>query len=123
MASASEFRAVFPEFSDNTKYSDALLTYWLGVATRLVNPTRWGAMTDTGVYLALAHYVSLASGNATRPGQAGMGAVTSSAVDKVSKSVDVNVGAIDGGGLWNATSYGRQYLQMAMIYGAGGVQL
>lgn len=124
----SAFRAAFPEFSDLGKYPDAMLTFWASIATLQVNVCRWGVMATTGIFLYVAHEITLqaqsinAAGIGGTPG-ASSGPVNSKAVGSVSVSYDTQQIAEKDGGWWNSTSYGRQFLRLARIFGSGVVQL
>lgn len=122
------FRQSFPEFSDATRYPDSLVTFWLGVVTRMLNPDRWADLLDIGLSLALAHHLVLAvrDQNTAQAGKVPgtvLGMQTSKSVDTVSVSYDVGAVTNEGGGFWNMTSYGVRFLGMARLFGAGGVQL
>jgi hypothetical protein len=129
----SDFRAIFPEFGSGL-YPDAMVTFWLGVAANLINPTRWGALSDQGTALLTAHYLVLAQDaslssvvQAASNGAgslAGMtGPVTAKAVAGVSVARDVSSITVEGAGSFNLTKYGVQYVQMARMMGAGGLQI
>ncbi|SAK33208.1 DUF4054 domain-containing protein [Burkholderia multivorans] len=124
----SQFRQSFPEFNDTTTYPDALVQFWMTVAVSLVNAERWGELTDLGIALVTAHHLALAVNDQKMadvggvPGQV-TGPQSSKAVDKVSASYDTAAVAIKDGGFWNATMYGVRYLSLAMMMGAGGMQL
>lgn len=124
----TQFRADFPEFADSTVYTDGMVTFWAGVAVNLINECRWGKLAMQGAELILAHYLDLQAqdvasvGNGGAPGQSS-GPIASMAVDKVNIAFDANVAAIEGGGAWNLTSYGTRYLTLALLVGAGGMQL
>ncbi|UQN68018.1 DUF4054 domain-containing protein [Burkholderia multivorans] len=124
----SQFRQAFPEFDDTTTYPDALVQFWMTVAVSLVNADRWGDLTDLGIALVTAHHLALAVKDQKMaavggvPGQVS-GPQSSKAVDKVSASYDTAAVAINDGGFWNATMYGVRYLSLAMMMGAGGMQL
>jgi hypothetical protein len=124
----SQFRQAFPEFEDTTTYPDALVQFWMTVAVSLVNADRWGDLTDLGIALVTAHHLALAVKDQKMaavggvPGQVS-GPQSSKAVDKVSASYDTAAVAIKDGGFWNATMYGVRYLSLAMMMGAGGMQL
>jgi hypothetical protein len=124
----SQFRQAFPEFDDTTTYPDALVQFWMTVAVSLVNADRWGDLTDLGIALVTAHHLALAVKDQKMadvggvPGQVS-GPQSSKAVDKVSASYDTAAVAIKDGGFWNATMYGVRYLSLAMMMGAGGMQL
>ena len=129
----TDFRAIFPEFGP-TIYSDALVTFWLGVAANLINPTRWGSLTNQGTALLTAHYLVMAneasqlSAAQVAAGGAGslggvIGPETSKSVDGVSVTQDIGSVTLEGGGNFNRTQYGVQYLQLARMMGAGGMQI
>ncbi|UXZ62335.1 DUF4054 domain-containing protein [Burkholderia multivorans] len=124
----SQFRQSFPEFNDTTTYPDSLVQFWMTVAVSLVNADRWGDLTDLGIALVTAHHLALAVKDQKMaavggvPGQV-TGPQSSKAVDKVSASYDTAAVAIKDGGFWNATMYGVRYLSLAMMMGAGGMQL
>ncbi|MDN7433703.1 DUF4054 domain-containing protein [Burkholderia multivorans] len=124
----SQFRQSFPEFNDTTTYPDSLVQFWMTVAVSLVNADRWGELTDLGIALVTAHHLALAVKDQKMaavggvPGQV-TGPQSSKAVDKVSASYDTAAVAIKDGGFWNATMYGVRYLSLAMMMGAGGMQL
>lgn len=117
---AAQFRLDFPEFGDTTRYPDALVTFWLNFAVTMLTPTaaRWDTVFNMGVELMTAHQVTLAKrAGALAAPQA------SKAVDKVSVSYDTSAVTLENGGHWNGTSYGVQFLQLARMIGAGGIQL
>ncbi|GAA7770968.1 hypothetical protein RN01_29820 [Cupriavidus sp. SHE] len=123
-----QFRLDFPEFADDTKYTDASVEFWLTVSESLVNPCRWGVLTDQGIELCTAHHLVLAARDEATaaiggtPGQV-TGPQSSKAVDKVSASYDTGAATIDDAGMWNLTTYGVRYLTLARLMGAGGMQL
>lgn len=115
-------------------YSDALITFWLGVASNLVDPTRWGALANQGTALLTAHYLVLANDAAQASaaqlaaGGAGelgtvIGPEVAKTVDGVSITQDVASVTIAGAGNFNLTQYGVQYWQLARMMGAGGMQV
>lgn len=127
----TSFREHFPEFVSATTFPDGQITYWLGIAAIRLSACRWAELLDHGAELFVAHNLVL-SAQAARsarsaagggvPGQAA-GPTSSKTVDKVSASYDTGATSIEGGGDWNLTSYGRRFLQLARLIGAGGVQL
>ena len=128
----AQFLAIFGEFSNATLYSTPLITFWLGIAAQMINPQRWGNLTSQGTALLTAHYLVLAQqANADATLQnAGYGALgnvvgveTSKAVDGVSVSQDVGSITMANAGMYNKTSYGIQYWQLAQWMGAGGLQI
>jgi hypothetical protein len=124
---AASFIIDFPEFSNSTTYPTQTITNNIALAQNFVNANRWGALADYGVELWVAHKLSLSAiesslASAGTPGAAS-GPVTAKSVGGVSKSMDVNLSATEGGGTYNLTSYGQEYLTYAMMFGAGGKQL
>ncbi|MDW3684900.1 DUF4054 domain-containing protein [Cupriavidus sp. CV2] len=125
---AAQFRQDFPEFSDTTRYTDAVVDFWLIVAVSLVNECRWGVLTDQGIELVTAHHLVLAARDEAAENVGGIpgqmtGPLASKSVDKVSSSYDTGAATIEDGGFWNLTSYGVRYLTLAKLMGMGGVQL
>lgn len=124
----ASFREHFPEFVSAAIFPDGQITYWLSIAAIRLSACRWAELLDHGAELFVAHNLVL-SAQAARsaagggvPGQAA-GPTASKTVDKVSVSYDTGATSIEGGGDWNLTSYGRRFLQVARLIGAGGVQL
>lgn len=123
-----QFREVFPEFADTVKYSDASIEFELTIAASLVNPGRWGVLTDQAIGLCTAHFLVLGTRDEATaavggtPGQV-TGPLSSKAVDKVSASYDTGAATIDDAGMWNLTTYGVRFLTLARMMGAGGMQL
>ena len=113
------FVAMFPEFSADV-YTSAMISGWLLVAQNFVDYDKWGTLADTGVMLALAHFLVLAANNqaAGTPGGA-TGLVNSMNAGPVSVGFDTQNTAIKNGGNWNLTTHGQQYLQMARMSATG----
>lgn len=124
----ADFRTYFPEFSDTTKYPGSQIEFWMTVASALVDPDRWGVLTDQGVSLVTAHHLVVANQDQAvaaaggTPGEV-KGATASKSVDKVSVGYDTKSVTIDGAGFWNMSKYGIRYLTLAKMFGAGGLQL
>jgi len=122
------FRQAFPEFASTSDYRDGQITFWMTLAGNLLNADRWGDMLDLGTMLYVAHHLALGTRDqqtAQAGGVPGMvnGPQSAKAVDKVSASYDTGAVALEGGGFWNSTMYGIQFLQLARYAGAGGVQM
>lgn len=124
----ADFRAAFPEFANTAKYPDAQLTFWASIATAQVNVCRWGDMAPNGVFLYVAHEITLAYQNVksasiggTPGGQSGP--ANSKAVGSVSVGYDTQQTAEKDAGWWNLTTYGKQFIRLARMFGAGVVQL
>jgi Protein of unknown function (DUF4054) len=127
-----QFRIDKPAFADATTYPDGTVQYFLDLSGVMINPSRWGQMTVEGMELITAHFLTLqryaflkagggAGAAAGVPGLSG-GLVSSKSVSKVSVSYDQSSTAIEGGGPWNYTVFGQQFLQWAMMAGTGGYE-
>ncbi|WP_448952136.1 DUF4054 domain-containing protein [Labrys neptuniae] len=125
---AAQFRLDFPEFADTAAFPDTQVTFWLNAAALFMSAERWGDCLDFGTELYIAHNLTLARQNQIAVAKGGVpgiasGRTQSKAVDKVSVSYDTGSVTIDGAGAWNMTTYGVQFYQLLLMFGAGGVQL
>jgi len=124
----STFRADFPEFESTIKYPDSMLTFWGTLAENLILIDRWQDMKPFGVELFVAHQLVTASMNIKAnevdglPGQF-LGPANNKSVGEVSVGYDTNMSMELGAGHWNLTSYGKQFIRLARMFGAGAVQL
>lgn len=122
------FRTDIPAFADEAKYPDAQVNFYLGLGNKLLNETRWADLRDYGLELFVAHNLVLAAMDSESsetgdvPGT-NTGAVASMAVDKVNISYDNTASLEPNAGHWNLTTYGKQFIRLARMVGAGGVQL
>ena len=127
------FRAAYPPFADSKRYPDARITYWLDFAAVMVNSHRWqrSGLQDYGQGLLTAHYLTMmerydaATGAYSLPTGTASGATTSQSqsADGVSWSEGYDASAYDGDGQLASTAYGRQFLDLRALIGAGGMQL
>ncbi|UIA94548.1 DUF4054 domain-containing protein (plasmid) [Erwinia tracheiphila] len=125
---AVTFRTDFPEFTDPAVYPDAQINFYLKLSEKMLNVQRFGDVFPFAQELYVAHYMTLyaqnmeavASGSA--PGEM-TGPTSSMSVDKVSIGYDTGAATMPGAGFWNLTTYGVQFWQMLMMFGAGGIQL
>lgn len=124
----AKFRASFPEFVDESVYTDGMLGFWSGVGEKMLNARRWDDLLEEGLFLFVAHHASLAAirvGNSEfgdNP-DSGLERISNKSLDGVSVSYDTSSTALNDAGNYNATSYGRQFWQLAMIVGTGGYQI
>lgn len=124
----SEFRTEFPEFSDTTVYPSAQITFWAGVAEKMVLKNIWCNMWATGVKLYVAHEITLAaqykkaSAVGGVPGSSG-GIANNKTVGSVTVGYDSSTTTEKDAGWWNLTNYGKQFIRLARIFGAGAIQL
>jgi hypothetical protein len=121
----AQFRLDFPEFSNDTVYTDSMCTYWSTLAEKLHSEARFGAVYNNIIELYTAHCItiqardiSVAASGGFPEGQAG--AISSKSVGDVSVDYDTKWSFENNGGWFNTTIYGRQYLQLAKMYGKGG---
>lgn len=123
-----KFRTEFPEFSDTTAYPSTQIEFWAGIAEQQVRECVWGTMRDNGVKLYVAHEITLAYQNAKTgrvggmPGTSG-GVANSKTVGSTTVSYDSNATSEKDAGYWNLTNYGKQFIRLARIFGAGVIQL
>lgn len=123
------FRTNFPEFADQSRYPSGQLTFWASIAALNVSLCAWGSeMYPFAVQLYVAHEMTLAAQNSASGAYGGTpstaaGPVSSKAVGGASISYDTTQAAEKDAGWWNLTSYGKQYIRLARMYGAGAIQL
>lgn len=128
MFTIAAFRAAFPEFADIVKYPDEMITFWSTFATAQVNCNRWKTQTLMGISLYTAHELVLAAQNQKAgviggtPGQQA-GPANQKTVGSVTAAYDATTTTEKDAGYWNLTTYGKQFIRLARIFGAGGIQL
>ena len=124
------FRSHFPPFANTATYPDASVQFFLNLGAVLCGP-RWCELRQAGVELVCAHFLALQQYNAQRsaggvgaavPGM-GTGLLQSKSVSKVSVGYNLDVTAIEGGGPWNYTMYGQQYLWFLDFVGMGAFEM
>lgn len=124
----SDFREEFAEFLDPGAYPDSQLNRIAARVSKLIDPCRWDEMYDYGVSLMVAHTLVLRTRAESKsyvgsiPGEV-QGPLTAKAVDDVSGSYDASSVVIEGGGDWNLTTYGIEFLRLGKQFGAGGSQV
>lgn len=122
------FRAAFPEFTDTTVYPTAQITFWATLAERQVRECVWKSSRPLGVQLYVAHEITLATQNTKAaqtggvPGSQG-GIANSKTVGSVSVGYDASTTTEKDAGYWNLTNYGKQFIRLARLFGAGAIQL
>lgn len=123
-----QFRKNFPEFSDSEKYPTSQINFWLGLAEQLVIPSVWCNSWSAGVSLYVAHEITLATQNnktskfGGTPGTFG-GVANNKTVGGATIGYDSNTTSEKDAGYWNLTNYGKQFIRLARIFGAGAIQL
>lgn len=128
MLTESSFRESMPMFADVNAYPSSQFNFYLNYGVKLLPEKRWDDLLDEGLTFFVAHYLTLykrtmsAALIGADTGKV-VGNETSKSVDSVSKSMDVSGVTLDDAGQWNQTTWGIQFLQLARMVGAGGVQL
>lgn len=122
------FRTAFPEFSDSTVYPSTQITFWATFAEKLVRECVWGNCWAQGVQLYVAHELTLAAQNsqvAANGGAPGVfgGVPNNKTVGAVSVGYDSTSTSEKDAGWWNLTNYGKQFIRLARIFGAGAIQI
>lgn len=122
------FRASFPEFADTAVYPDPMILVWSTLAEAQVLECVWKTVQPLGVQLYTAHELTLAAQNVRIaafggiPGTSG-GIANTKTVGSVTVGYDsVTTGEKDAG-YWNLSNYGKQFIRLARIFGAGAIQL
>ena len=126
--SVEVFRTQFPEFSNNIAYPAATIEFWSALAVLQVPQQVWGNAWLQGVSLYTAHEITLAAQNAKSaaiggvPGSSG-GIANTKTVGSVTVGYDSNATSEKDAGYWNLTTYGKQFIRLARLFGAGALQL
>jgi hypothetical protein len=122
------FRTAFPEFADTTAYPTATISFYVTIAELQVQQCTWKRMWTQGVNLYVAHEITLASENykaaksGGSPGKSG-GIANTKTVGSVTVGYDAATTTEKDAGYWNLTNYGKQFIRLARIFGAGAIQL
>lgn len=125
---AATFRQQFPEFECTQTYPKAQIDFWLDVAGRFVDGSRWANSTNLGVALYTAHQIVIEAKSMKESAVGGIpgqqtGPVSSKSVDKVSIGYDTGAVTEKDAGHWNQTIYGTRFYRLAKIFGAGPLQV
>ncbi len=105
-----------------------MVDFWVSFISLQLDPNVWNRSWNVGVSLYLAHELTLAGQNGQSakfggtPGQQG-GVATQKSVGSVSVQYDAQSMSEKDAGYWNLTTYGKQFIRLVRIYGAGAVQL
>lgn len=124
------FRQSLPEFASTDDYPSFNVQMYLRIGRKMLPESRWEDCLDDGLTLYVAHYLVLYSRNRSASETVGpdgvgnvVGVETAKSVDGVSVAMDVGAVTFADAGHWNQTSYGVQLYQLALMFGAGGIQL
>jgi hypothetical protein len=110
----AEFISYFPEFLDPVKYPRNRVQFWLTYAEQLVSTDRWGTLYLHGISLLTAHSLVIDGLHGVMEG-----IDTSQSADSVSWTAELKSFLQAKAGLYNKTTYGIQYWQLAQLIGAG----
>jgi hypothetical protein len=122
------FRTAFPEFRDTETYPTEMITFWATLAELQVKQAVWRGAYTQGVQLYTAHEITLAAQNAKSgmiggvPGTSG-GVANTKTVGSATVGYDSTATSEKDAGYWNLTNYGKQFIRLARIFGAGAIQL
>lgn len=122
------FRTQFPEFADLVVYPTPQIEFWATVAEAQVLKNVWGVLWTQGVNLYVAHEIVLAAQNINAskvggsPGQQG-GIAQTKTIGSVTVGYDAQTSNEKDAGYWNLTTYGKQFIRLVRIFGAGCIQL
>lgn len=124
----AQFRADFPQFSNEVTFPDAQVQFRLNLADKLLDENVFDDVFQYVVELFVAHYMALqAADNRSAAiggaGGANSGVMTSKSVDKVSMGYDSSATLNPDAGFWNNSRYGSEFYQLILMFGAGGRQL
>ncbi len=124
----AQFRADFPQFSDDTRFPDAQIQFRLNLADRQMGQQGKESVFAYMVELFVAHYLYLwdrdrRSAMLGGAGGANSGVLNSKSVDKISMGYDTTATLNPNAGFWNNSRYGSEFYQQILWFGAGGRQL
>lgn len=134
----SDFYGMYPQFDKDSQGNqvipEPIIETYLYMAHSCIKESRWHKSWKVGMSLYIAHFCTLyaqgvADANAGINGivEAGKskGLDTSVSVGDVSVSTDYSIATsnIQGYTGWNLTFYGQQFIQLARLYGKGGMMI
>lgn len=124
----SEFRVNFPEFADAQVFPNQQISFYASLASLQVRQCVWKNAWNNGMSLYVAHELVLARQNSKAaaaggsPGQQG-GIANTKTVGGATIGFDSQSSSEERAGFWNLTTYGKQFIRLARIFGAGAIQL
>lgn len=131
----AQFLLDFPQFDTSTvtdpdlvQISPDSITFWLGVADKMLSPTRWGNMRDLAQEMFAAHNVILEVLSTRDMDVGGVPGVATGMVagkNAGDLSIAYNNQAVlePTASHWNYTIYGQRLYRMMMVFGAGPIQV
>jgi hypothetical protein len=132
----TSFRQVFRAFNDLGKFPDDAIAYYTALGVNFLSGAASGAghrfdalILDHAVGLFVAHHLVLDARDADVTAITGAipgeleGVATAKSADKVSINMDTKAVTFENEGFWNMTRFGVQLMNLARMFGAGGIQL
>ncbi len=124
------FRSAFPEFANTVDYPDQMIAFWAELAEVQVRSCIWKppSVRVKAMDLYVAHEITLARLNVKAssvggtPGVSG-GIANNKTVGGATIGYDTTSTAEKDAGYWNLTNYGKQFIRLVRIFGAGCIQL
>lgn len=138
MITATQIRALFPEFADEAQYPTLTIDAWISISSFFLNPIRWPHVRpapgtnlttiDYGAALFVCHNLGLGIQSVQRselggPPGSQVGVFTAVSANGASVSYDTSVGLRPEDGQWNLTTHGIRFIQLARMIGAGPIEL
>lgn len=117
----ADFFNMYPQFDDETIIPSSMVQNFIDAANASINQQRWKSYWQLAMGWFIAHFctVFIQSMNDTSGQPRGLN--TSESVGDVSVSTDYSMGAVNGWGTWNTTSFGQQLATIGKIVGKGGM--
>jgi hypothetical protein len=131
VVTVAQFRRDFKVFADSAVYDDASISMYLQIASYF-SPRRYGQWLAMAQELFAAHFLTidrqdmLSTLRGGLPGQTTGPAVTKSiggASISYAEYATIEGGMTGNSGHWNLTVYGKRYLRIARMAGAGPIQI
>ncbi len=118
-----EFRATYPVFGNADEFPDDTIELWIQRASNMLDPLVWKDLWRMGVEYFTAHNLVIGQRLATSNAKGQAGLELSKTVGKVSVDYDTTATSMKGGGPFNATTWGTQFLFYAQMVGSGPIQI
>lgn len=109
------FRLRFPEFSDETEYSDARILLFMSDAQTIYigeDTTRWCNKYDIAHCYLTAHLLTIGTSSEAGDSSNNLGAINNKSAGGVSVSRAISAPTNDADNFYTSTSYGQMYLNI-----------
>lgn len=133
-----DFYSIYPQFGKDDEGKQAvpeiMIETYIDMANSCIKESRWHKSWKVGMSLFIAHFCTLyaQSSSDVNAGLSGIikagstkGLDTSVSVGSVSVSTDysITMSNLSGYNGWQLTLYGQQLIQLARLYGKGGMMI